>query len=226
MESPKWTEIAAVVIAFVGVLITILKSKWAVTQLFSRWRRRRRIDFQFFKENLTDGSWKKMDDYSLAYSYWALTGYRFEASTLRYLLGQKEPLDKLIEYAYGARFLTVKRDQSRNVNEISLKKLFGTANTRIFQIKLINFCFALSAFLAVSPMIVPLLINQYSSPIEYTSKGIFLGALWIFAFTLLCIIFFLSMRDLEAARKLTRELAESRQCEPNNGEETNISEDS
>lgn len=224
MESPKWTEIATVVIAFVGVLVTILKSKWAVTELFSRRRRRLRVDFQFAKENFADGSWKNLDDYSLAYSYWALTGYRFEASTLRYLLGQKEPLDKLIDYAYGARFLTVKRNQRREVVDISLKKLFGTDKTRRYQIYLITLCFFLSAFFAVLPMAISLLINQYSSPIAYTSEGIFLGAVWMFTFIFLSIMFFLPMRDLEAARRLTRELAEGLQCE-NNEEETNTPED-
>lgn len=224
MESPKWTEIATVVIAFVGVLVTILKSKWAVTKLFSRRRRRLRIDFQFAKENFADGSWKNMDDYSLAYSYWALTGYRFEASTLRYLLGQREPLDKLIDYAYGARFLTVKRGQSRKVNAISLKELFGTVKTRKYQIKLISYCFVLSALLAILPTTLPFL-SQYFSPLEYTLKGMFLGTVWMFTFIFLSIMFFLPLRDLEAARRLTRELAESRQCEPKNEDENNTPED-
>ena len=211
MESPKWTEIAAVAIAFIGMLVTIIKSKWAISELFSRRRKRLRVDFQFIKENLADDRWEEMDDYSLAYSYWALTGYRFKASTLRYFFEQRDSLDKLIDYAYGARFLRIERDNNQKVIEISLKELFGTANTRRYQKKLITCCFILSAFLAVLPIILSFLISYYSPPLVHTSEGIFLGAVWMFTFIFLSIMFFLPMRDLEAAIRLSRELVEGRQ---------------
>ncbi len=104
----------------ISVAITLL-FKWFWN--FERERRKRlRDDYKFAEEFMAENRWKGMSGDSLERAYEALSGIRVEEFVVRFFLSQKRPLENLLDYATGKKFLVAESSGESVI--IKLKKKF------------------------------------------------------------------------------------------------------
>ncbi|GAB3483386.1 hypothetical protein [Marinomonas epiphytica] len=176
----------------------------------SKQKEKLREDYIFSKNLFENDKWKEMGDSDLELAYHALMGGRIvKSSVARFLLGQRDPLNILMNYKKGSFWLLENRNDKKVVTSICYREDIDTKEkrNRKYKLRLISF-FGCSFFCAISlvPLILSLIDLSFGLNLEVY---ILLCVLWV-VIAMIAVMQYSGIQSIEFAEKVINALDENR----------------
>jgi len=179
----------------IAILISIITLYTTLKKAISK-KETLKTDYEFAEKFINEEKLKNMHDYLLERAYLALSGKALEASVIRFLLEQKNPSKKLLDYNRGSRFLLLEKEDEK-VNKINLiEKLRDESKFKWAQRRQILYYF-IYASLALLPLMI------FPNLLAYDFSFLFVLSIWIFSFGMLAFSALQTSTALESAERIS-----------------------
>ena len=179
----------------IAILISIITLYATLKKAISK-KETLKTDYEFAEKFINEEKLKNMHDYLLERAYLALSGKALEASVIRFLLEQKNPSKKLLDYNRGSRFLLLEKEDEK-VNKINLiEKLRDESKFKWAKRRQILYYFIYASF-ALIPLIT------FPNLLAYDFSILFVLLIWVFSFGMLAFSALQTSTALESAERIS-----------------------